>query len=212
MLVPPEILGGHLGAGRAHITGRVSSLAFRLVTAFFGSAGIEWALTTADASERAMVAAWVAEHKARRSLLHGGVAVRGEILDGEPVVHGVVAADGSEALYAVVQLAQGGRALPGPVRLVGLDPTRTYRVRVLPVGEVPGVVPREDVLPGAMQDAPPPWLAPERLDAGVELPGRVLTEVGLPMVLMRPEQALLLEVTAVATPPDPARSGADPHL
>ncbi|MBD9699268.1 GH36 C-terminal domain-containing protein [Flavimobilis sp. GY10621] len=159
-----------------------------------------------------MVAAWVAEHKARRSLLHGGVAVRGEILDGEPVVHGVVAADGSEALYAVVQLAQGGRALPGPVRLVGLDPTRTYRVRVLPVGEVPGVVPREDVLPGAMQDAPPPWLAPERLDAGVELPGRVLTEVGLPMVLMRPEQALLLEVTAVATPPDPARSGADPHL
>ena len=84
VLVPPEHLGGHVGDRRAHITGRAASLGFRLATAFFGSAGIERNLTRSDAAERAVVAAWVAEHKARRDLLHSGVVVRGDPPDGEP--------------------------------------------------------------------------------------------------------------------------------
>lgn len=77
VLVPPEHMGGHVGDRRAHITGRAASLGFRLATAFFGSAGIERDLTRAGADERAVVAAWVAEHKARRGLLHSGVVVHG---------------------------------------------------------------------------------------------------------------------------------------
>lgn len=54
-----------------------------------------------------------------------------------------------------------------------------------------------DVLPGAVADAPPPWLAAAALAEGVELPGRVLTEVGLASLLLQPEQALVLTADAV---------------
>ena len=59
LLMPPELLGGHVGAPRAHITGRTHDLSFRLATALFGSAGIEWDLTTANDAERAQVQAWI---------------------------------------------------------------------------------------------------------------------------------------------------------
>jgi alpha-galactosidase len=46
--------------------------------------------------------------------------------------------------------------------------------------------------PKVLQDAAPPWWV-----AGeVTLSGRVLTEVGLPMPLLLPQQALLLDVEA----------------
>ncbi|NKX94167.1 alpha-galactosidase [Sanguibacter hominis ATCC BAA-789] len=199
VLVPPEHLGGHVGDRRAHITGRAASLGFRLATAFFGSAGIERDLTRSDAAERAVVAAWIAEHKARRDLLHSGVVVRGDTPDGEPQVHGVVAPDGGAGVFAVVRLGDSASALPAPVRLVGLDPGRRYRVRVLPLGVVDGIddVTLRDVLPGAVADAPPPWLAAAALPEGADLPGRVLAEVGLANLLLQPEQALVLTADAV---------------
>ena len=199
VLVPPEHLGGHVGDRRAHITGRAASLGFRLATAFFGSAGIERNLTRSDAAERAVVAAWVAEHKARRELLHSGVVVHGDTPDGEPQVHGVVAPDGGAGVFAVVRLGDSSSALPAPVRLVGLDPERRYRVRVLPLGVVDGIdeATLKDVLPGAVADAPPPWLAAAALPEGAELPGRVLAEVGLANLLLQPEQALVLTADAV---------------
>ncbi len=86
-------------------------------------------------------------------------------------------------LFAYVALAAPEHALPAPVRLVGLDPDRSYRVRPWTLVDPPAV----------LQDAAPAWLA-----AGeVTLPGRVLAEVGLPMPLLLPQQALLLEVDAV---------------
>ncbi|MEU4424057.1 alpha-galactosidase [Actinoplanes sp. NPDC024001] len=173
VLIPPEYLGGHLGAGTAHVTGRTSDLGFRLATALFGSAGIEWNLTAATPAERARIAAWVAEHKRLRPLLHSGRVVRaGDHL------HGVVAQDRTQAVFALVTVGSPTVALPPPVRFPGLDPDRLYTVR--PIGTPPRVV----------QDAPPAWLAA----GSVTLPGRVLAEVGLPVPLLAPEQALLLSV------------------
>ncbi|MDM8083748.1 alpha-galactosidase [Cellulomonas cellasea] len=181
VLVPPEYLGGHLGAPRAHTTGRVASTGFRCATAMFGSAGIEWDLTRAGADELDEVRAWVADHVAGRGLLHSGRVVRADSADPGVLVHGVVAPDGSAALFAVVALAAAEAALPAPVRLVGLDPERVYRVRT--VGAPPLLV----------QAAPPPWLA--RGEA--TLPGRVLVDVGLAAPLLAPENAVLLAVDAV---------------
>jgi alpha-galactosidase len=67
------------------------------------------------------------------------------------------------------------------LRLSGLDPDLTYTVRTLDFGDQPRVV----------QDAPTPWLA-----EGVRLPGRVLVEVGLPMPLLTPGNAIVLHATA----------------
>ncbi|GGN61335.1 alpha-galactosidase [Actinoplanes lobatus] len=179
VLIPPEYLGGHLGAATAHVTGRTSALGLRLATALFGSAGIEWNLTAANASERERIAAWIAEHKRLRPLLHTGRVVRADSPDPAHLLHGVVAQDRTHAVFALVTLGAPRAALPPPIRLPGLDPDRLYTVR--PIG----------VPPRTLQDAPPPWLAA----GSATVTGRFLAEVGLPAPLLTPEQALLIEVS-----------------
>jgi alpha-galactosidase len=179
VLIPPEYLGGHLGDATAHVTGRHSALGFRLATALFGSAGIEWNLTEASPADRELIAAWIAEHKRLRPLLHTGVVVRADAPDPAFRVHGVVAQDRESALFALVALDAPRAALPPPLRLPGLDPDRLYTVQ--PIGAAPKTV----------QDSPPEWLA----KGSITLPGRVLAEAGLPVPLLAPEQALLLELS-----------------
>ncbi|MCO8270232.1 alpha-galactosidase [Actinoplanes sp. TRM 88003] len=182
VLMPPELLGSHVGAPTAHITGRQGDLSFRLATSLFGHAGIEWDLTTATPADQAVIAEWVAEYRKRRALLHGGTTVRSSGDDPVRSVHGVVASDRKSAIYALVSLRAGGEAVPAPVRFPGLDPVRRYTVRPLVLGSPPRT----------LQDAPPPWLAA----GSVTLPGRVLAEVGLPVPLLTPEQAQIFTVEA----------------
>ncbi|GAB7045796.1 alpha-galactosidase [Catenuloplanes indicus] len=179
VLVPPEYLGGHLGDKAAHITGRTTDLAFRQATALFGSAGIEWNLLHATPGERDAIAEWIALHKRLRELLHTGRVVRADTADPAQLVHGVVAQDRRSAIVAYVTLDAPQAALPAPLRIPGLDQNRLYTVRPLLTGAV-------------TQDAPPPWLA----SGSVTLPGRVLSEVGLAMPLLKPQQAALFEVSA----------------
>lgn len=183
LLMPPELLGGHVGAPRAHITGRTHDLSFRLATALFGSAGIEWNVTTADPAQLDILRDWVAVVKRLRPLLTTGRTVRTDEAVDDRYVHGIVSPDGAEALIALVTLSTAAVAVPAPLRFPGLDPDRRYRVEPLIVGGAPLVV----------QDAPPAWLA----DGGVTMTGRLLAELGLPVPLLAPEQALLLTVTAV---------------
>ena len=181
-LLPPELVGSHVGAPRAHTTGRTHDLAFRAGTALFGSFGIEWDLTAASDDERAELARWVALYKDVRGLLRTGTTVRAPQHDPSSAVHGVVAADGSDALFALVQLATPETSVPGPVRLPGLDPARRYRVRPQPPGDAPT----------ARSAGAPAWLA-----EGVTLPGAVLGNAGLRAPALYPEQLLLLRAAAV---------------
>ncbi|MBU2665033.1 alpha-galactosidase [Actinoplanes bogorensis] len=183
VLMPPELLGSHVGAPVAHITGRTGALGFRLATSLFGHAGVEWDLTTTTADERALIGEWVAEYKKRRALLHGGTVVRSDGDDPERLVHGVVSPDRRTALFALVTLRAGAAAVPERMRFAGLDPDRSYVVRPLVLGGPPRTT----------QDAPPPWLA----DGEVTLPASVLMRVGLPPSLLTPEQAILFTVDAI---------------
>ena len=120
-LIPPELVGSHVGAPRAHTTGRTHDLPFRAGTALFGSFGIEWNLATASDLERKDLASWVALYKeVRRAGAHrrggAGSAARSLLR-----VHGVIAHDRSEALFALVQLTPE-TSVPGAVRLPGLTP------------------------------------------------------------------------------------------
>ena len=115
-LLPLELIGSHVGAPQADTTGRTHDLSFRAGTALFASFGIEWDLTTASEAERKELGAWVALYKEVRELLHTGTAVRAPQHDPAFDVHGVVAADRSEALYALVQLTAPETSVPGVVR------------------------------------------------------------------------------------------------
>ena len=48
MLIPPELMGAHIGPERSHTTGRRHDLAFRAATALFGHLGIEWNLLSLE--------------------------------------------------------------------------------------------------------------------------------------------------------------------
>jgi alpha-galactosidase len=188
LLVPPELMGAHVSSPESHQTGRVLSLGFRCLTAFFGHAGIEWDITDGDEADLTRLRRWVDLHKRHRALLHSGVTVRSD--PGGPGtegqwLHGVVAEDRSEALFAFVQVGSSADAVPGRHRLPGLDPGRRYAVDVV---DLTG-----DGLPPTAALVETPWVARGR----VEFAGSVLSRIGLPMPALRPEQGLLLRVTAL---------------
>ena len=179
-LLPPELVGSHVGSPRSHTTGRAHTLAFRAGTALFGHFGVEWDLTRASEQERAELAAWVATYKEHRALLQRGTVVRGDHPDPALWVHGVVAPEGDEALFALVAVDRSATWPPGRVRLPGLDPDRVYRV----AASGPGA---------ALADLPsrPEWWA-----HGCEATGRVLGEVGVQAPPLLPESLVLLHVTS----------------
>ncbi|TDE08932.1 alpha-galactosidase [Jiangella asiatica] len=180
-LLPPELVGAHVGPAATHVTGRVTSLELRCATALFGHAGIEWDITECDDAEVATLTRWAAEYKRLRPLLHTGRTVRAEDTHPERLLHGVVG-DG-HAVFSYVTLATLRTDIPPRLRLPGLDPGVRYRVVALPA--LSNSVSRFGV--------PPRWLA----DGGIELPGRVLSTVGLQAPLLGTGEVLTLELTAL---------------
>ena len=183
LLVPPEMLGAHVGAPHSHTTGRVHQLDFRAITALFGHFGIEWDLTTATPPELSRLGSWVEVYKRFRALLHGGVVRRSDHPDPSLWAHGVVSADGREALFAFVATATGQAWPPGQVTLPGLVPELRYRVEpVLAEGAAAA-----DRSLGA-----PPWWTTAPV-----LSGRTLAEVGLQAPALFPEHAAVVHLVAV---------------
>ncbi|WP_330172338.1 alpha-galactosidase [Streptomyces sp. NBC_01498] len=183
VLLPPELLVARVGPSARGPAGHTAALDFRAGTALFGHFGIEEDLTAAPPGERARLAEWVAGYKALRPLLHSGTVVHGDHPDPASWVHGVVAPDRSQALYALVRMATGVMSAAGQVRLPGLDPAARYRVRpLLPGGRPEGPRPSD----------PPWWDDPY----GVELTGRTLAVAGVRAPTLLPGHLVLLEAHA----------------
>ncbi|MGH3703400.1 MAG: alpha-galactosidase [Agromyces sp.] len=181
LLMPPELLGAHVGAATAHVTGRSSSIDFRAITAMVGSFGVEWDIREATAAERASLTGWIAEFVRLRPLIERGRLHRLES-EASILAQTVVSADRTHAI-ATIATIDSPTHLPGPaLRLAGLDPDAVYRVaRVRPEAS-------DDPTTARRQ---PDWWT----EAGL-WPGAVLTEVGLPMPILRPQEAGLIELVA----------------
>ncbi|MBA3289760.1 MAG: alpha-galactosidase [Acidimicrobiia bacterium] len=184
MLLPPEVMGAHVGPARAHTTGRTHTLSFRAATALFGHFGIEWNLLELDDDEQRELAAWVALYRELRPLLHGGDTVRFDHPDPAALVHGVVAPDRREALIAYVQLATAAALVPAPVRLPALDADTCYEISLLRT-------------PGGAADR----LNRDRLPIadGLEMTGRQLAAHGVQLPAVAPESVVLLRLLASST-------------
>ncbi|HZI96346.1 MAG TPA: alpha-galactosidase [Actinomycetales bacterium] len=181
LLLPPELVGSHVGGPVSHTTGRHVELGTRCLTALFGHAGLEWDLTTASPAELERVAGFTALYSELRALLHTGDVVRADLPDGGAHVHGVVAVDGSEAVYSYVRLVSSPETHPGRVRLPGLDGRRRYDVRL-----------RAEV--GADVTELTGWAAEP-----LTMPGSVLGQVGVQMPVLLPGQGVLLHLRPVLT-------------
>jgi alpha-galactosidase len=189
LLLPPELVGSHVGPPRAHTTGRVVDLGMRLLTSLFGHAGIEWDVTSCNAEERSRLRAWSTLYRELRPLLHGGVTVRADLPDDGALLHGVVSHDRSHAVYAYVRLRTGDLVQDGAVPLPGLDSARRYRVRLRTELTDEGAA-----APFVGLTAGPPWT---RKGDGLALPGSALGTSGVTLPLLRPASGVLVEAIAL---------------
>lgn len=181
LVLPPELMGTHIGGRPDHTTGRSHSLEFRAATAIWGHFGVEWDLTALTDAELDDLAAWVGLYRELRGLLHGGDVVRADLADPALQLDGVVAADGSDALYRLSVLDRTLTQPPGRVRVPGLDADRTYEVRAQSPGDLEARSGRGRVA----------WLD------GVRLTGRQLEATGLQVPLLRIDESVLVRATAV---------------
>lgn len=134
-LLPPELVGSHVGPATCHITGRHLSMRLRVATAIFGHFGVEADLTAMSDADRAQLAAGIALHKRHRDLIHSGALYRLDRPAGE-IAFGIVAATARTGLFSLTQITAPVASFATPLRLAGLDPAATYRVTpVWPAGE-----------------------------------------------------------------------------
>lgn len=182
LLLPPELVGAHVGPAFSHSSGRFTELSYRAATALMGHAGFEWDLSALTDDELAAVTRFGALYRELRHVVHGGTVVHSDTVDPALRVVGAVLPDASEGVWTVATVATLADARTETLHLHGLDPARTYRVRV-----------RDDVAPARTGPGTPPWLAARE----VTLPGAVLRDVGLQLPTLWPLQALILHVVAV---------------
>lgn len=202
VIVPPEILGEHIGKSPADSTKRATSLSLRAAMAFFGHLGVEWNLLTVPAEQLEQLAVWVDAYKALRPLFSTGMVVHSGPDDSdEPAayVDGVVAQDGSKAVYRFTQLT-ASRSYPAePVRLPGLNPRSLYRVSLLPASVA-------DMDEKGNGQSPLLWAHTAGSDSSyqgnfsgqVVLDGEALARYGIRPPLLHPAQAVILLVQEVS--------------
>ncbi len=207
-LVPPEYLGSHIASEISHSTGRQHRLSFRAGTAVFGHLGLEWDLTAVDEDTLDEIAEWIAFYRRHRALLLGGDLVRVETGDDDVLVHGVVAPDRAEAIFALAVVGNPVHS-PGPlVCFRGLDPETRYRVRPVVVGTPPGGLTaptwwgEDETLhdPPGLGDLS--WATERSVRRGARYPGTVLTgsvlaAVGTAPPMVQPDTVVLFHLQAV---------------
>jgi alpha-galactosidase len=180
-VIPPEMLGSHIGPTESHTTHRTHSLQFRAVSALFGHAGLEWDLTQTTDEERAALKSWAQYYKANRSLIHSGRMVRIEQPDDSAFVHGVVAQDKSRAIFALVALRGMPASTPNALRFEGLDAEASYRLKLVEPAGKAHYIGRQS----------PKWFD------GVVLTGAALARVGVRPPILAPENAILIELERI---------------
>ncbi len=178
-VIPPEMLGTHIGPTHGHQTGRTLELSMRAITALFGHAGIEWNITQATAEERANLATWAKYYKENRALLHSGKSVRIDYPDEHGYLYGVVSADTKKSIFAYVQLTPTVTIHPASLKFAGLDAAANYSVKaVYPAGK-----------PRFMLITPPQWMD------GITMSGSALATIGVSAPILAPANAVLIEIT-----------------
>ena len=176
LLVPPELMGSHVGGPTSHTTGRTHPLRYRAAAALLHSFGIETDMTRLDEAELAELRSWIELHKQARPLIGTGTLVHPDHPDPAVLVTGIVAADRSEAWYVVATVAATQTQHPAPLRLSGLDPNRTYRLS-------------EELPPARRAGLSGDWSA-----SGAVIGARALEAAGVALPVMDPEEARVLRV------------------
>lgn len=180
--MPPELLGAHIASSPGHQTGRRLTLAFRALVALAYHLGVEFNPLGLSPEETRELAHWISTHKRLRPLLHApGADFRLPPLDGRYVW-------GAESAARIaVFVAQGPQMVgeqPEPLRVpVAGTGTGLWRIAAVHPAD-----------PDFIRTSP----GQRALLAGeVSFSLTTLRTTGLPLPMLRPESALLLELEPV---------------
>ena len=187
LLVPPEMIGEHVGASPAHSTHRATSQEMRMATAFFGHMGIEWNLLKEPQEDIDKLSEWTAEFKKHREWFAVDTVVHSDAADPAVRVDGCVMPNKAAAIYRFMQLTTSQTYPAAPVRLPGLDPDKVYEVSPL---DVSLDLIKQDITNG---QSPLGWWNPE----GVKMTGRALETYGIRPPSLHPAQAVLFKVVEI---------------
>ena len=176
-VLPPEVMGAHVGPAWCHTSGRGTSLHLRALVASWGHMGLELDLSALDDDELRRARMAVERHKADRDVWHGGRLHRLDHPDDAVLAVMAVTPDRARARLVVTQLDRPRDTIPLPLRLAGLDRDATYRVRLETSPDVAMVGNRAFHNP-LMED--------------VALSGEVLEAVGLQLPIMYAQTGLAI--------------------
>ena len=179
LVVPPEMMGMHLTSPVVHSSGRTVSLELSAAVALLGHFGVEWDLTSADEETRGRVAAWIALAKRLRPLIADGTVVHVDGVEPGIDVRGIVAEDAAHAVFTITQVATSAAYPAGRVRFPGLDPARSYALRIL---SRPAHDPAQSPLAWAEEP--------------VTMTGHELGSIGVRPPVQFPQQATVVEIVS----------------
>lgn len=183
MFVPPEILGSHISASPNHQTGRRHTLVFRALVAMAYHMGVELNPLELTAQERSELTLYIRTYKRLRSLFHApGANFQIEPQDGRyvwgaasPQKIAVIVAQGPQMVGeqpAPLRLPQSVASLGGTWKITTVLPAEPEFIRISEG--------QKKLLAG---------------DISFDLSSAAL--VGLPLPMLKPESALLLELEPV---------------
>jgi alpha-galactosidase len=181
LVIPPEMLGSHIGPTHGHQTGKTTEISFRAINALFGHAGIEWDVTEATEEELAILKTWADLYKNKRALLHSGRSVRIDYPDSHAFAYGVVAQDKSEAIFAYMQHLMPSSNFTPKLRFAGLDTSANYRVSIAQEVGAPRTLQVRDIQWGE----------------GVVISGAALEMIGIQPPTLAPENGILITLVRV---------------
>jgi alpha-galactosidase len=176
---PPEIMGSHIGASPAHLTGRDQDLDFRAGVALGGHFGIELDPRSLSQAHQSKVRYWVDTYKSLRGKLHGGLVWQGDGVDGLSWT-----AQGSvhDFIVTFFQTHPSYARYPPRVRLPFVDAMATYQI--VCVGPHQTTTTAATTLHQAWSQTPS------------NIHGAWLTHAGLPLPAMKAEMALAPRLTS----------------
>ena len=181
MVIPPEMLGTHVGPTLGHQMHRTHDIHFRVINALFGHAGIEWNITEASEREIEVLRKYITFYKQHRGLLHSGRVVRSDLITEKAYLYGTVAHDKSEAIYSYMQLTSNDNFGPLRATFEGLDANRKYRISVV----------EELSSDYYIQKKAPGWWP------SIESTGDQLANIGLTLPGLVPDTGILFHVIAI---------------
>ena len=187
----PEIMGCHISASPNHQTGRIHTLAFRAIVAFFGHLGVELDPSQLSPEKLDELKGWIALHKSLRPILHSPEATSFDlpVVDGRYVFGVTLHEENSRHEHMIVAVAQGPhprREQPAPLRLPLYNGKSSFTAREI------GPVKYKFARSIASQHA--------ILNGEQKISGDLIASHGIPLPILSPETAILLEIKSERTP------------